>query len=255
MSQAAPTPAPKPAVSAIPERLIIRSWPKMIMFMPTGLLSLALGIAMMAFPAYQNLYGGIFVVVLALNLLIMTFDFPRGTWLTVIFAVVGGVFALLLLNTQLQVIKPLADFILARQIHASAEFFFFVFIAFLILFTAMWTVVRFDYWELEANEIIRHSGMLGDIERFPTAGIKFNKEITDVFEFLILGSGRLVLVIPSSPRPFVLDNVLSINKVTALADKVLEARMVRVEHEAVSMAGAKSANATAQNAANYEDQV
>ena len=43
------------------------------------------------------------------------------------------------------------------------------------------------------NEILHHHGPLSDLERFPTMNLKFDKEIPDVLEYALLGSGRLVL--------------------------------------------------------------
>jgi hypothetical protein len=160
--------------------------------------------------------------------MIITFEFPRGTSLTLTISIVAVVLLVLLINQQYNLI-PFLSSLVPKDIHCSAQFYYFVFLVYLALAVAMYVHTRFDFWELEANEIIHHSGILGDIERFPTAGVKFNKEITDVFEYMILGSGRLILIIPSAARPVVLDNILNINRTTELADRVMESRLVRVD--------------------------
>ncbi len=65
-----------------------------------------------------------------------------------------------------------------------------------------------DYWEILPNEILHHHGPLSDLERYPTMNLKFDKEIPDVLEWLLLGSGRLVLHVPNVSKAIVLDNVL-----------------------------------------------
>ena len=71
--------------------------------------------------------------------------------------------------------------------------------------------VRLDYWEILPNQIIHHRGWLGDENRGPAPGLNYQKEITDVFEYLLLRSGRLILQ-PASGPPFILDHVPNINK-------------------------------------------
>ncbi len=230
---AGPTTTTTPVVT-VPHKIVIRSWPKMIFMLPTAVAALILGIATSAFDGYANAFGGIFMIIFGLNLMILTFDFPRGSSLMLIVSVIAALLALFLLNQTINLIPPITNFFKSRQISASPEFYYFFVLIYAILAIAMYIQTRFDYWELEANEIIHHTGILGDIERFPTAGVKFNKEIVDVFEYIILGAGRLVLVIPSAPRPFVLDNILQINKLADLADRIMEARSVRIESQVVT---------------------
>ena len=85
-----------------------------------------------------------------------------------------------------------------------------------------------DYWELLSNELIHHHGMLGNLERFPAPGIKLEKEINDVFEFMLLRSGRLVLTVPYENRAIVLDNVPHINRVERFIKEVLGVTEVEV---------------------------
>ena len=58
---------------------------------------------------------------------------------------------------------------------------------------------RFDYWEVLHNELLHHHGPFGDLERFPAPQLKLDKEIPDIFEYLVLRSGRLIFY-PTSER-------------------------------------------------------
>ena len=116
---------------------------------------------------------------------------------------------LLLLIQQLpEQILPLKHFLSNLDLVASWQFYLAIFIMYVVLLIGMYGVTRFDYWELSPNEIIHHHGVLGDVERFSTAGLKLNKEIHDIFEYLLAGAGRIILVIPGQLRPVILDNVL-----------------------------------------------
>lgn len=213
-------------------RLIIRPWPKMIFLWPTCLLSLFMGLATQFAPAQAPLWGGVFVIVLALNLVVLTFEFPRATSLLVTFGVIIVIMAMVLINFLVfPIIKPLNVFLRSLDVEASPQFFYVLFFVQLCLFIGMWVVTRFDYWVLTPNEIIRHHGMLGDVERFSTAGLKLNKEIQDIFEYVLCGAGRVVMNVPGNPRPIILDNVLNISKIEQRSDKILNARVVRLEKD------------------------
>jgi len=63
------------------------------------------------------------------------------------------------------------------------------------------------------NEIIYKKGILGDVERYGTSNVMFHKEIVDIFEYLILKSGRLTFTIPGRKTSIVLDTVPRINSI------------------------------------------
>lgn len=214
---------------ALPKRLVIRPWPKMILLWPTGTVAFFMALANYFYPAGQYIWGGVFLIVMAVNLFVLTFDFPRATSLTVAMSILAVILLLLLINHSFSIIDPLKSFFINRAIYASTEFYWSMFLVFGFLFIGMFIVTRFEYWELTPNEIVHHHGFLGDTERYSTAGIKLNREIVDVFEYVLAGAGRLVLLIPAAPRPVVLENVLNINRITALSDRILDARMVRIE--------------------------
>lgn len=252
-----------------PKVIVIRSWPKMLFLWPTALICLVLSIAQattdqfgrpdappaeaaaeQAEPAaeegeeaaegqaaaekwtatsYRKVWGMIFLVVLALNLMVITFDFPRTTSLTLAIGSICFVLALILVNQRFEFVTGVSSWVEARTIYASTEFYITLFCVLMVLFVAMFIITRFDYWELTTNEIIHHHGLLGDLERFSSAGLKLNKEISDLFEFVLAGSGRIVLTIPGVQRPVVLENVLRIGYIMKNADYILNARYVRME--------------------------
>jgi hypothetical protein len=208
--------------------LVIRSWPKLIFMWPTAAIALLMGILMMAVPNWANVWGAAYLICFALNLVVITFDFPRSTSLTIFVAIVTVVLGMILLNQQFAVIAPLQAWLASLDVKATRDFYFIIAAIMTLLFIGMVVVTRFDYWELTSNELIHHTGMLGDVERFSTAGLKLNTEIHDVFEYLLAGAGRIIMNIPGNPRPVVLDNVLRISYLLDQSQQLLSRRVVHV---------------------------
>ena len=90
---------------------------------------------------------------------------------------------------------------------------------------------RFDYWEVRPNELLHHHGILSDLERLSAPHLQIEKEINDVFEYLLAGSGRLILRPSNERRVIILDNVLGIGKKEHAITKMLGALQVQVRTE------------------------
>ena len=145
----------------------------------------------------------IFLIVFAVNMMVMSLDFPRFTLVAVILFVMMMAFLLLYLASQgVDFLSPLTA--LSRHLYfaANAGFYFAIASILAVMFPIIWATRCLDYWEVRPNEVLHHHGPLSDLERFPTLQLKFDKEIPDILEFLLgLGSGRLVLYFsPTSGR-------------------------------------------------------
>jgi hypothetical protein len=81
-----------------------------------------------------------------------------------------------------------------------------------LIYVAVFISVRFNYWELRPNELLHHHGILGDLKRHSTMHLSVEKDINDIFEFFLLGSGRLILHPQDATRSITLENVLFINQ-------------------------------------------
>ena len=79
------------------------------------------------------------------------------------------------------------------------------------MYVAIFISVRFNYWELRKNELLHHHGLLSDLKRYPAPNLRVDKEINDVFEFMLLGAGRLILHPSTEKRAIVLDNILFVS--------------------------------------------
>ncbi len=218
-------------VRKAPDKIILRAWPKMLFFWPSALIALAAGIMTYLAPenaARGEFWGALFLVVFAINLLIITFEFPRSTSLILVLAGVAVAWILVELNRRYAIVVPLTNFIEGLRLVATSDFYFAIFFIYATLFVSMFISTRFNYWEISSNELLHHKGLMQDVERFSTNGLQYSKEISDFFEYLIGGSGKLILRIPGTDKSILLENVLRINGIAAHLDLILDQRRVSV---------------------------
>jgi hypothetical protein len=178
----------------------------------------------------QNLLGLLFLAMLAFNLLTMGLDMPRFTIVAVLFGILFLVFFLLWLGSyfQLNLMRPIHAIMSHIYAVAISGFYFMVFVTLMFVFVIIWLTRWLDYWEILPNEILHHHGPLSDLERYPTMNLKFDKEIPDILEYMLLGAGRLVLHIPNVSKAMVLDNVLFINRKEEALKRVMSRLEVRI---------------------------
>ncbi len=181
---------------------------------------------------YHNVCARIFLLILAMNLVVIAFDFPRTTSLTWFFAsmsIVIGMWFLLKHNPWLA--PQIVNALLKIKPAANASFYLIFAGIMLILYIGVLVSRRFDYWEVKGNELLHHHGFLSNLERFSAPNLRINKEINDLFEYLLLRSGRLVIHASNERRAIVLENVLFINQKEERITKMLGALQVRVRSE------------------------
>ncbi len=174
----------------------------------------------------------IFLAVLAFNLFVISFDFPRATSLTMFFLIAAVILgAVLLITLQPQLLPAVADVLQSIRPVANATFFNVIVGMLTLLYVAVFISVRFDYWEVRHNELLHHHGMLSDLKRYSSPSLRIDKEINDIFEYLLLGSGRLILQPSGELRAIILDNVLFITKKEAAITQMLSTLQVEVRSD------------------------
>jgi hypothetical protein len=180
---------------------------------PTWLMAILAGLLTQWNPERFGAGVGLwFVIVISLNLVVLSFEFPRTTSFTLLFLIVAIIFGALWINVRWEFLPQLAHLWRSLQPQANNQFYWLFAIAMAIIYVFVFIDTRLDYWEIMPNEIIHHLGVLGNVNRFPAPQLKMEKEITDVFEFMLLRSGRLLLHPSTERRAIVLDNVPNINK-------------------------------------------
>jgi hypothetical protein len=179
------------------------------------------------FNSPQNLFALFFLMVFAFNMVVLSLDFPRFTLVGGILLIIAVLAILGWLSAAfgLAIIQPLIRALEGVFVVADAEFYFILALILAISFALIWVTRWLDYWEVRPNELLHHHGPLSDLGRYPTTNLKFDKEIPDVLEYLILGAGRLVMHVPSENRAFVLDSVLWIDD----KERRLKSLMSRME--------------------------
>ena len=205
-----PPPAPEEATHAekeslaprpnrdTPSKILLISYPKLIFLYPTFLASIIAGIVISLSGNEPNTvtFGTTlaFLCVFTVNFVVLTFDFPRTTSLTLFFfiAMLGmGLFTLFTFKPE--ALQAIGVTIEALKPFANAHFFFLFSSILAAFFVAMLIAVRFDYWEVRPNELLHHHGFLSDLKRYPAPNLRIDKDINDVFEYMLLRSGRLIM--------------------------------------------------------------
>jgi hypothetical protein len=218
-------------------RIFLVSYPKIVFLYPTFLAAIIAGvwtlIAKNDIEASQtHVVSLVFLIILAVNLIVLSFDFPRATSLTLFFFCVAvGVGAWFLLHVKPELLPVIGGFVKSLDPFANSMFYF-LFAGFLgLVYIGVLISVQFDYWEVRPNELLHHHGILSDLERFSAPNLRIDKEINDVFEYLLLRAGRLVLHPSNERRAIVLENVFFINRKETEIMRMLGALQVQVRSD------------------------
>jgi hypothetical protein len=176
----------------------------------------------------QNLFGTAFLLIFAINMIIMAIDFPRFTIVAIILAAAALGFFFLWLNAYLALVPALLRMLEGIFAVANAGFYFAFAIILIVVFAIVWVTRYLDYWEVLPNEILHNHGPFSDLDRYSTMNLTFNKEIPDILEYALLRSGRLVFHFPTQNRSVVLDNVLWIDSKEEKIKRLMSRMEVRV---------------------------
>lgn len=235
--QAKSNPAARPAVPDGPDHVHLVPYPKIVFLYPTLLWAVVSAIWMHFLSAPLDAdnhvaagLGALFLCVFAINLVILAFDFPRTTSLTLFFFAAAVVMGLVLLFTfQPDFWPAIKDFVKHFHPMANATFYWTIAGVIGLLFLAVSIQVRFDYWEVRGNELLHHHGFLANLERLSAPNLRMEKEINDIFEYFLLRSGRLIIYTSNDRQPIVLDNVPFIDRKEQAVNRIFGALQVQVE--------------------------
>jgi hypothetical protein len=215
-------------------RILLVPHPKIVFLYPTFIMAVIAGLY-----SYftkdpvgrgENVISLVFLLILGFNLVVIAFDFPRTTSLTILFAVLAIGIGLWFFFTEFRDWWPWFYGILASLKPVANPTFYFLFAAILaVLYVGVLINARFDYWEVRQNELLHHHGIWSNQERFAAPNLRIDKEINDLFEYMLLGAGRLVLHPSEERRAIVLDNVFFVNHKEARLTKLLGALQVEVK--------------------------
>ncbi|MCA9068993.1 MAG: hypothetical protein KDA84_08725 [Planctomycetaceae bacterium] len=218
----------------VPKSIYLISYPKIVFLYPSLIAAIVAAI-ITAFNGddpekpINTIVGLAFLGIFCANLVVLSFDFPRTTSLTFFFIGVAIFMGLWLVSASYPDFLPfLGGFVEKLRPFANAMFYTILAIVLVIIYIAVGVAVQFDYWEVRPNELLHHHGILSDLERFSAPNLRIDKEINDLFEYLLLRAGRLILHPSNERRAIVLENVFFINKKEQQITKMLGALQVQV---------------------------
>ena len=217
------------------ESIFLVSYPKVIFLYPTFFITLAAGIASYFYGDHPGhsvhaIMGTLFLGVFTINLVVLAFDFPRTNSLVLFFFVAALVLAFALVVQVWPHLLPMVTGLFSGYKPFANHIFYFSLSAILgLIFAVVKFVTYFDYWEVRHNELLHHHGLLSDLKRYSAPSLRIDKEISDVFEYFLLRSGRLILQPSGEPRAIILDNVLFIESKEAKLTQLLGALQVQMQ--------------------------
>jgi len=234
MTQNAPSPAlpPPPAtISRPPENVIIRPWPKIVFLYPSFVAATIFFLLSWLGLVSGTVLGNTFMLVLLLNLLVFSFDFSRIKSITIVVGIIAAVLLVLWIDNKWDLTSFLGRVFGSIDIQMNTSFYGFLSAGLGFLLLLVFVNSRFNYYEVNAREILHHHGYLGDIQRWSTEGLEMNKEIYDVVEYMLLRSGRLIFQPATSKKAIVLDNVAQVNRIEKSVNDLLSVVAVRLNQQ------------------------
>lgn len=201
----------------------IRPYPKIIFFYPT-VIAAALYSALNLFNIdieHNQMLNMVFMAIFSINLLVFAFDFSVLMTIIIAIVVVLGGIILYLLNW----FAPIGQFLDTVRLGMNPHFYYYFFLLFFVVYLLVFIRTRFNYWDISHNEIFHKTGFLSDTRRINAPNLSYTREINDVFEFILLGAGRIKLI-PLNSEPYVIETVIGIRRVDKRLAEILSKMQV-----------------------------
>lgn len=192
-------------------QIIVRPLPKVIFFYPLAAISLIFAL----FPEPGVLAGQVWMGIFFFNLLVIAADFNEER--SLIFALTG--IAALLGLLYFDVLGSVTDWLASLEPLMNRTFYAMIFVGFAVLFLEVWIRSRFNYWTFRPNEVVHRYGLFPKMKRYSTEDLRWDKEVPDVLERLLAGTGRIILTTPHERHPIIIEHVVRIG---AKDDKIAD---------------------------------
>jgi hypothetical protein len=214
--------------------VVIRSYPKGVFLYPCLLVSILAAILASALgqtpEGFSALPGKIFIVVFAINILVLAWDFSRTSFIVTILTGVIAILLVVLLEREHDFMGDISRFLHGIQLRAHPHFYLCFAAIFAFVLVLAFVQTRLDYWEVHGNELLHVTGFVKNVERFPSPSLTFRKTVPDVFEYCLLGSGTLTLE-PAPGERHVLTNVLMVGGIERKLEALLSTLEVTIDQE------------------------
>jgi len=211
------------------DKIVIHPFPKVVLLWPVMVVSLLfyfLGGGLGEMDAAGNplnplikpsALGWWWIVLFFFNLLVHTFDFGRTNFIATIAVMGVGLLGLWVwdLQSEADIYGNIYDFFARQNLAMHPNFYAMMAAMLAVLMLMAFVATRFNYWVLSPNRLTHKHGILGDERHYATINMQVEKELPDVFEFLLFGSGRLIFKPGSGAeqnKTLVVDNVFRVNR-------------------------------------------
>jgi hypothetical protein len=165
----------------------------------------------------KSALGWWWMVIFFFNLLVHTFDFGRTNFIATIAVLGSGLLGLWVwdLQSEADIYGSIYQFFADQRLGMHPNFYAMMAAVLAVLMLMAFVATRFNYWVLSPNRLTHKHGVLGDERHYSTLNMQVEKELPDVFEFLLFGSGRLIFKPGSGGdqhKTLVVDNVFRVNR-------------------------------------------
>jgi hypothetical protein len=194
-----------PVIARADLQVIVRPLPKAVFFYPIWIASLVFSLI----PDPGALSGQIWMGLFFFNLLVIVADFNEERSLIMGLTGVASLLALLYFD----VLGSVTDWFTDLEPVMNHTFYSLIFGGFSVIYLAVWIRSRFEYWTFRPNEVVHRSGLFPKMKRYSTEDLRWDKEIPDVLERLLAGSGRIILSTPHEKFPVIIEHVVRIGHI------------------------------------------
>jgi hypothetical protein len=175
----------------------------------------------------------IFLFLFTFNLFVMAFDFPQSKFLAVVFFIFAVVLGLVVVGVKSPELMGSFGALISRINPVADKAFYWTMSGLLgFVFIVMYLSRLLDYWVIRPNEVIHYHGLPRHTRRFSAPHMRFEMEINDIFEHMLLKSGRLYIRPTGEKEEFVLENVINVRRKNERVNQILSALQVQLKDDA-----------------------
>jgi hypothetical protein len=197
------------SASTEPHKVVMmRSLPGIIYLLPTCIAALVAAIIVETAPEHVRWTSGIFLAILALNLVVVAFDLSHAKALIALLAIVVLILIALRYNNENAVWNGLRDMVDGFNPEANSWFLGSIGVVLAVMIPSSYLFhCHFYFWDFHGYVIERHSGRGPATQGFPAARVRqIQVQTPDIFEHFFFGSGRLIITLDNQ-TPIVIDHV------------------------------------------------
>ena len=175
----------------------------------------------------------VFLFLFTFNLFVMAFDFPQSKFLAVVFFIFAVVLGLVVVGVKSPELMGSFGALISRINPVADKAFYWTMSGLLgFVFIVMYLSRLLDYWVIRPNEVIHYHGLPRHTRRFSAPHMRFEMEINDIFEHMLLKSGRLYIRPTGEKEEFVLENVINVRRKNERVNQILSALQVQLKDDA-----------------------